>query len=164
MWFLGIDPGKTGGIAWLDDDSGEMHAIKMPATYRDVWEAIRNPPSPSDPPSSGDWVPGSSIRAVLELATGMIKGARGVQGMVSLRESYGACWAFVTAAHFRLERVAPVKWQREFGLLRKSKTETDTQKKNRHKAKAQELFPAVEVTHAIADAMLLTEYCRRTQG
>lgn len=161
MYFLGIDPGKTGGIAWLDDDTGEMHAVKMPATYRDVWEAIRNPSTPSH---ITDWVESSSIRATLELATGMIKGARGVQGMVSLRESYGACWAFLTAADFRLERVAPVKWQREFGLLRKSKTETDTQKKNRHKAKAQELFPSVKVTHAIADAMLLAEYCRRTQG
>ena len=131
MNFLGIDPGKTGGIAWLDDDSGEMHAVKMPATYRDVWEAIRNPSCP-------DWVPSSSIRAVLELATGMFKGARGVQGIASLRESYGACWAYLTAADIRFERVSPGEWQRKFGLLRKSKSETDTQKKNRHKAKAQE--------------------------
>ena len=157
MWFLGIDPGKTGGIAWFDDDSRQVHVVKMPATYRDVWRAIANPPG-------DDWLPSTSLRACIERATGMIKGARGVQGIVSLRESYGACGMALTAADIRFERVAPVVWQRGFGLLRIDKKETDTHKKNRHKQKAQELFPQVKVTHAIADALLLMEYARRSMG
>ena len=34
----------------------------------------------------------------------------------------------------------------------------DTAKKNRNKAKAQELHPELKITHAIADAILICEY------
>lgn len=39
--------------------------------------------------------------------------------------------------------------------------ESDTEFKNRLKARAQELFPGVKVTLATADALLLAEYCLR---
>lgn len=68
------------------------------------------------------------------------------------------------AAGLRVEYVSPQKWQRALGLLSKGRGlgQGDTAKKNRNKAKAQELFPGVKVTHAIADALLLAEYGRRT--
>ena len=37
-----------------------------------------------------------------------------------------------------------------------------TEKKNRHKDKAALYFPEIAITHAIADALLISEYCRRT--
>jgi hypothetical protein len=60
------------------------------------------------------------------------------------------------------EAVTPGKWQKEFGLLAK-KGETKTAKKNRHKARAQELFPDLKITHATADALLIAEYGRRVK-
>ena len=65
----------------------------------------------------------------------------------------------MTAAGIRWEYVTPQKWQREFGLILPKLSNTD--KKNRHKAVAQQLFPDVKITHAIADALLIAEYCRR---
>ena len=47
-------------------------------------------------------------------------------------------------------------------MPRRGKGETPAQKKNRHKALAEELFPEVKrVTHANADALLIAEYGRR---
>ena len=80
--------------------------------------------------------------------------------MFKFGQSYGALEALIVASGIPLERVTPVVWQRAFGLLRK-KGETQVEKKNRHKARAQELFPSIGITHAIADALLLAEYARR---
>ena len=41
---------------------------------------------------------------------------------------------------------------------------TDTEKKNRAKAKCQELWPHFEFIHRTADAALIAEYGRRTHG
>jgi hypothetical protein len=62
------------------------------------------------------------------------------------------------------EYVTPQKWQKEFGLIVTGRGlgQDDTAKKNRNKARAQELFPGIKITHAIADALLIAEYGRRT--
>lgn len=52
------------------------------------------------------------------------------------------------------EEVTPAKWQGALGCRSKGD-------KNVTKRKAQELFPEVKMTHAIADAYLLAEYCRQ---
>jgi hypothetical protein len=36
-----------------------------------------------------------------------------------------------------------------------------TVKKNKHKAKAAQLFPRVKITHSNADALLIAEHARR---
>jgi hypothetical protein len=81
------------------------------------------------------------------------------QGVGSLR-------AFLIAADIPFEEVAPQKWQRFIGVLDKTgardlKDVNITEKKNRHKEKAAQLFPMLEVTHKIADALLIAEYARR---
>ena len=85
---------------------------------------------------------------------------QGVASTFKFGRSYGNLEAFLIAAEIPFERVVPSVWQREFGLISK-KGETKTAKKNRHKAKAQELFPSVKVTHAVADALLIAEWHRR---
>lgn len=64
------------------------------------------------------------------------------------------------AAGIRIEYVSPKKWQKQFGLISKGRGlgQDDTSKKNRNKAKAQELHPELKITHAIADAILICEY------
>ncbi len=62
------------------------------------------------------------------------------------REQLGALFAHAGA----------VRWQKEMGCLTKGD-------KNVTKRRAQELFPTLKITHAIADALLIAEY-GRTQG
>ena len=144
---IGIDPGKGGGIAVYR--GGVHEAWKMPLTERDLWTVV------SSLATETAW-------CMIENPASMIPGSRGVQGIKSIQYSYGLCVMAVTAAGIRWERVSPGKWQREFGLYGKGYT-TDTIKKNAHKTKAQELFPRLKITHAIADALLIAEYCRRVR-
>jgi len=52
--------------------------------------------------------------------------------------------------------VSPVKWQSALSCLTKGK-------KNVTKARAQQWFPKIKVTHGIADALLIAEYGRRVE-
>ena len=55
--------------------------------------------------------------------------------------------------------VTPKGWQKAVGLIYK-KGWKKTQKKNAGKAKAQQLYPNVDVNLAIADALLIAEFGR----
>lgn len=81
-------------------------------------------------------------------------------------QNYGELLMALTVLDkIRYEEIAPGRWQREFRLVfPKTMNLTPTQKKNKHKARAQELFPGLKITHSISDALLLAEYCRRKWG
>lgn len=143
---IGIDPGLSGGLVLLANDDPGCTATKMPATLRDL----------------RDWLVGCG-EATVYLEDARPNPKNGSIAVGKMMRNVGQCEATVVGCGLRLERVAATVWQLPFGLRRKP-GETDTQKKNRHKAKAQELFPAIEVTHAIADALLIAEYGRRVCG
>jgi hypothetical protein len=65
--------------------------------------------------------------------------------------------AFLTAAGIPFERVTPTTWQKALGCLSKGD-------KNVTKRRAQELYPTIKVTHALADALLLATYGYRLQS
>lgn len=142
--FIGIDPGKSGGIAFAFD--GNYDAIKMPATLADVFSELVNATC--------------DATALIEKVGPMPK--QGVKSMFSFGENYGALQMVLTALGCPWDLVTPAKWQKEFGLY--GKKLEGTAKKNAHKAVAQRLFPTVKVTHATADALLIAEYCRRKHG
>lgn len=146
--FIGIDPGKNGGIATIDDD-GTPAAWKMPPTETDLWDILHEYDT-------------ATITAAIEKATGMIPGARGSMGIAKLQYNRGCCVMALTAAGIPFVEVQPAKWQKEFGLYGK-KWKSDTEKKNAHKRVAQQLFPTLKITHRIADALLIAEWLRRTE-
>ena len=141
-WVIGIDPGIHGGIAFLGKGCGEAH--KMPATERDIWNLL--------------CIKAGRARAYIEKVNAQPENA--VRAAFKFGVGYGGLRMALIAAAIPFEEVTPQKWQKEFGLLRK-KGETLMAKKNRHKAKAQELWPALKITHAVADALLIAEYGRR---
>ena len=153
MIIIGVDPGASGGIAALrqDDRSGSAWPLKH-LTIMEQWRAFQAVWNSSivcnDP----------GISAYLESVHSMPRD--GVRSAFSFGKSYGNLEAFLVAAEIPFERVTPSVWQKEFGLI-KRKGKTHTAKKNRHKALAQEMFPSVKVTHAVADALLIAEYGRR---
>lgn len=69
-------------------------------------------------------------------------------------QSYGFLRGVLVACRVPFDQVTPAKWQRNLGCLSKGD-------KNVTKAKAQELWPELRITHAIADALLIAEYGRR---
>jgi crossover junction endodeoxyribonuclease RuvC len=141
MIYIGIDPGLSGGIAALTEDGGVMLAIKMPATERDILLALK-----------GIGVGRLPARAVLEKVGVMPK--QGIVSAFTFGRGVGALLMALTAAEIPFDQVLPATWQQVLSC----RTRGD---KNITKRRAQQLFPTQKVTHAIADALLIAEYCRR---
>lgn len=152
---IGIDPGKGGGIAIISED-GEARAYKMPETASDLFDLL---------PTDTEFYP------LLPVPIVYVEQVNAGPKMASRAAfKFGQCVGEIRMAcianGLRLEYVTPMKWQKAMGLLSKGRKlgEGDTAKKNRNKARAQELFPGIKVTHALADALLIAEYGRRLRS
>lgn len=144
QWFAGLDPGASGGVAFLNADFGSACAYKFDGmTERDIWDLVRQYRDQN----------GGVLFACLEQVSAMP--GQGVTSMFKFGQSYGFLRGMLTAAEVPMELVTPQKWQKAIGCMTKGD-------KNVSKAKAQQLFPSVKITHAIADALLIAEYARRT--
>lgn len=138
--FLGIDPGKNGGIAFVETDLKSAVAFKMPETERDVSDIFEEY--------------GSRVKmAVLEKVGAMPK--QGVKSMFTFGQGYGFLRGMLIAHKIPFDDCPPQRWQKELQCMTKGD-------KNITKAKAQQVFPDVKnITHATADALLIAEFCRR---
>lgn len=137
--FIGIDPGASGGIAFVPE-RGEPWALKMPETYRDILDALTTEPH---------YQPRAMIEAVHSMP------GQGVASSFKFGENYGALVMALTASQIPFIRVTPQGWQKSMKCLTKGD-------KNVSKRRAQELFPNIKITHAIADALLIAEHLRQT--
>lgn len=153
MKVIGIDPGSAGGMACLYDVGPDV--CKLDGTERDTSDALKF------------WAAAYQCFAYLErvwASRGSGDRTMGAATMFTFGQNYGFIRGLLIAHGIPFEEVLPAKWQAEFGLKRTDKSESDTQKKNRHKAKAQQLFPGVKVTLWNCDALLIAEYGRRVRS
>ena len=138
---IGIDPGKTGGIAW--NVNGHVTAWKMQDTERDTFDLL------------------SRIESLGECFCYLERVASSPQmGVVSaftFGKGYGGLRMALVAVGIPFETVTPAKWQGNMQCRSKGD-------KNVTKRRAQELFPNIKVTHAIADSLLICEYGRRLRS
>jgi len=135
MTTIGIDPGKSGGIAWIQD--GKACVEKMPDTLQDLWELLR------------DIAAEGRCKAYLEQIHSSPQ--MGVVSSFTFGNGFGHLEMALTAAGIPFERVRPQVWQKAMGCMTKGD-------KNVSKRRSQELFPQIKVTHAIADALLIASY------
>ena len=139
MIHIGIDPGVNGGIAMLAEDSGRVIGTwKMPSTERDLIDML----DVMEP-----------AHATLERVSASPQ--MGVVSAFTFGKGYGGLMMALSAVRIPFDLVSPVKWQNALGC----RSGGD---KNVTKRRAQQLFPNVKITHAIADALLLAEYGRRS--
>lgn len=144
--YLGIDPGKSGGLAVLFGK--EVNCTKMPDTEGDVLHWIRAN-------ASFDSV------CVIEKVSGYIGEGQPGSTMFVFGQGYGGLRMALLACAIPFEEITPQRWQKAIMQSSRGKAETKTQWKNRCKARAQQIFPGVKVTLATADALLIALYCRR---
>lgn len=148
---FGIDPGKSGAIAAIAFCWNET--ISLNNTEHDISEWLDDHVQKNR----------DDCFAYLERVSAMPK--QGVSSTFKFGQSFGFVRGLLVAHRVPFEMVDAGKWQREFGLRFPKKLGlSKTQKKNRHKAKAQELWPKLKITHANADALLLAEYGRRKRN
>jgi hypothetical protein len=143
--FIGIDPGVGGGIAKITMDGIVRFACPTPNAHSEILQLLHR---------EGD----APLFAALERVWS--SPGWGHAGAFTFGVSYGALLMALTASRVPHINVIPRTWQKSFSISY-PKGATATVKKNITKARAQELFPATRVTHAIADALLLAEYARR---
>lgn len=149
-YYIGIDPGKQGGIAILQNNE-LINAIPMPLTDKDILEFLDVEFGMDDQKS-----------AVIEKVGGYVAGnpAPG-SAMFNFGRGYGALCMALIALEIPFEEVPPRQWQKALGISPRKKTESKTQWKNRLKQKAQQLYPNIGITLSTCDALLIATFCRR---
>jgi cytochrome oxidase Cu insertion factor (SCO1/SenC/PrrC family) len=140
MSVIGIDPGMSGGIALIKN--GNAVVAKMGHTERDTYEILQ---------SYAEHEPFAYIESVHSMPK------QGVASSFKFGVNYGLLRGMLIAIGIPFETVTPLSWQRYLRCQSKGD-------KNVTKAKAQELFPHIKVTHSTADALLIAEYGRRING
>ncbi len=177
-YFMGIDPGVSGGLACINEKGSIQAIIEMPTNPWDIWQ----------------WLGGyNATHIVLEKVASSPQ--MGVVSAFTFGKGYGTLVGQLTAlAHIngtRFEETTPQVWQRALGIsprkkkarrknleklydynkrIKGQKVESEPQYKERLRVKAQQLFPKFELWKeprtmgkqlAICDALLIAEYCRR---
>jgi hypothetical protein len=153
--YIGIDPGQSGGLVLLNCKGFPLEWAGMPEDEAGLWQLLQRWSSEAG---------ADGVRAFLEKVRSspqMSKGSIFVFGW-----GYGGLRMALIAAGIPFDEVAPQKWQKFVGVRDKTgaralKDVNTTEKKNRHKAKAQEVFPMLSITHKIADASLIALYGQR---
>lgn len=142
MIILGIDPGQSGAIAMLRGSPVEgIGFAKLDLTEKDISDYFAYQDKPSF--------------AYIEKVHSMPK--QGVASSFKFGKNYGFLRGCLIALGIPFEEVTPQAWQKAMGCMSRGD-------KNVTKAKAQQLFPDIKITHAIADALLIAEYGRRIQS
>ena len=134
---IGIDPGKSGGIAFFFEQGPVVYPL--PETMTDTMDLLL----------------GEDLsRAFAYIEKVHSSPQMGVTSAFTFGQGYGALLMLLTCKGIPFEQVTPQKWQKALGCMSKGD-------KNVTKRRAQELFPGLKVTHATADALLIGEYGRR---
>ena len=150
--FIGIDPGSLGGIAVLSDIEPRFFALNSKVvTYQGIADFLLE--------TQATGVVLEKVGANRNRSKGNVR--QGASSMFMFGKNFGFLIGVLTALKLPYVEVAPIKWQAAFSL-RGPKDEGTTAKKNRHKQRAQQLYPKIEkLPHWKADALLLATYCRQ---
>jgi crossover junction endodeoxyribonuclease RuvC len=140
MSIIGIDPGWSGGVAYIGKLGVEAVSFTNMTEY-DIWKTIT------------EYCHKGTI-CYMEKVNAMP--GQGVTSMFKFGHNYGFVRASVMATLTPIIDVSPVKWQTALGCLTKGD-------KNVTKARAQQWFPKIKVTHGVADALLIAEYGRQVE-
>jgi hypothetical protein len=165
VYYLGIDPGKTGGVGIIDDTPSICELFNMPATLESVYVNLHLLIREYNP-----------VCAVLEYVTGYIGGmdtggefqqGSGPPGgaMFNFGVQSGACEMALIALGFKFKqnyfKPQPHYWHTQIGAPKREKKEKKAKYKGRLRDFAAGLFPTATVTVQLADAALLARYCRQ---
>lgn len=145
-YYIGIDPGQIGGIGILNAAGKYVCSFKFKnqtdADTSEMFDYLQDLKGVMNE---------CSIFALLEKVHSMPK--QGVVSSFKFGSSFGFLRGMLTAHRIPWDFVSPQKWQKVLSCQTKGD-------KNITKAKAQRLWPEQKITHAIADALLIAEYCR----
>ena len=144
MYYLGVDPGKKGGIALLHNTELELAVDFDKARFLDVLSFLSRERE--------------TTRSCVEKVHAMPK--QGSVSMFTFGQSFGWILGALDASEISYQLIEPRRWKAEFGL---------NSDKTRSIEVAKQLFPAAYLIpkgcrtphDGIAEALLMAEYARR---
>ena len=137
--FIGIDPGKGGGVAATTGDLSLTS--KCPETIADMADLLDNMISMGDKPF-----------AIIEAVHSMP--GQGVKSMFTFGQGYGTWLGILAALKIPYMQVSPQKWMKHYGVMPKVKKD----RKHHLRHLAQQRYPELPITLKTADAVLLAHY------
>ena len=143
--FIGIDPGISGGIAVIYNDT--YYAKKCPNTISEMAEEIA---------ILNDMGPDMPKYAIVERVHSMP--GQGVSSTFKFGANYGQWLGILSTLKIPYILVSPHTWMKHYGSRPKNKTD----RKNHLKALAQQRFPDASITLATSDAILICNYLKET--
>jgi len=169
MFCVGIDPGTNGGIAIIDSEKLSIIAHKMPETTADIYHLLSQMPASKCKIILESQHARPSYRQTIRIDESgtPYKTNIPVQGSVAawtFAQHYGELRGILTACCLSFDELSPRDWMKAAGIRKKNKAESQTEWKNFLKGKAQEMYPGVRVTLAVADALLIAGLCHRLYG
>lgn len=148
--YIGIDPGKSGAIAMIDDNRSMLIVKDWPGDEIQAARIVR---------SITEQNRQSNISAVIEKVSAMPK--QGVRSMFTFGTNYGMWKGILASFMIPFYEIAPRTWQK--GILSKKQDG-----KKASVASALRLFPSAELygprgglKDGRADALLIADFCRR---
>lgn len=153
---LAIDPGVSGGIAFLDEE-GNAWVRNMPETDGDFCDFILELKASSK----------GSIICYLEKVGGFMaqrdkdgkqKNVAAAHNMFTFGNNFGFMRGVLHAMTVPVEMVLPAHWQSTLSIPKKVKGMGNTPWKNLLKEEAQRRYPELKVTLNTADALLILSY------
>ncbi len=143
---LSIDPGVSGGIAWVDDD-GFVRAEKMPEGMTAIADFLH------------DLVIGCGGATAYLEKTGTYQPGNGGPGAVAFARHCGNLEGILYVLGVSTEQIAPSKWQAGLGKWPKEKAI----RKREIKEAMGRRYPYLKVTLATADALGILTYAMNKQ-
>tara|TARA_R100000458_G_scaffold42263_1_gene40109 strand:+ start:5948 stop:6502 length:555 start_codon:yes stop_codon:yes gene_type:complete len=151
--FIGIDPGKRGGICWIHWDNkeqtAELHAVKCPDTYEEMWDILNIATGSQDEDVS-------DIHCTIEHIWAMPWDTP--KTAFTFGSNFGAWLTCLEIRGIQYEFVTPKKWQTYFSTPKLQKKERKRWLKEMAHAHIPPENNQQSVTFNTADAILLAIY------
>jgi hypothetical protein len=148
-YFVGADPGKSGGLALITHQGAVVSTTPMPEIDADLlaWLQIARREARQE---------GHPCRAWVERVYSSPQ--MGVVSAFTFGEQNGRVKMALRAAGIAYDLIAPGTWQKALGIAPHAGDKRVT------KALAQRWWPLWKITHAVADALLIAEFGRQQAG
>jgi hypothetical protein len=154
MRIIGIDPGKSGGIAYFDTDNSKMYAYAMPESEKEITKTIIDIFMQE---------PGIEAKVYLEKVHSMPQ--QGVVSTFTFGQGYGFIRGVLSTVNdiggnnYPLFDIRPQAWQKALEIPKRNiNTESYEDFKKRLVVTANQWFPYLPVTKKTADAILIAYY------
>jgi crossover junction endodeoxyribonuclease RuvC len=147
--FMGIDPGKAGGVAVVTSEGSIHHIEKMPQTESQISQLFNS--------LQYDGIQLTIIERVHAMP------GQGVTSMFTFGQGYGGLRMALHCFEFPFEDVTPQAWMKTLLPRGRNKEESTAVWKNFIIEQAKMLYPRYKtlITKNTADALMIAEYARR---